>query len=86
MQKSNNYRVEVAADTDFFEGWKDPATPHVDYMFDQESIAECEEINGQYFATYKTWVVEEERTVQVVTETGIEIITIAIGEYGKLKP
>jgi hypothetical protein len=84
MQKSNNYRAEVFEDTDFFEGWKDPVTPHVDYMFDQESLAECEEVNGQYFATYKTWVVEQERTVQIVTATGTETLTIPVGEYGKL--
>jgi hypothetical protein len=85
MQKSNIYRVEVAADTDFIAGWKDPATPHVDYMFDQESLDECEEVDGQYFATYKTWVVEQEKTVQIVTATGTEILTIPVGEYGKLK-
>lgn len=84
MNKTKTYRVEVAADTDFIAGWKDPATPHVDYMFDQESLAECEEVDGQYFATYKTWVVEEERAVQIATATGTEFITIPVGEYGKL--
>lgn len=84
MVKSNIYRVEVAEDTDFFQCWKDAATPHVDYMYDQESLEECEEIDGKYFATYKTWVVEEDRIVKMATPSGIEIITIAIGEYGKL--
>jgi len=85
MQKSNIYRVEVSADTDFLEGWKDARTPHLDYMYDQESLAECEEVDGVYFATYKTWVVQEERTVQLSAPSGMETITIAIGEYGKLE-
>lgn len=84
MQKTNDYRVEVFEDTDFIAGWKDPATPHIDYMFDQESLAECEEIDGKYFATYKTWVVETERVIEMVTKSGIEYITVPIGEYGKL--
>ena len=82
MNKSNNYRVEVDADTNFLQEWKDANTPHIDYMFDQESLSECEEINGFYFATYKTWVVDEKRTVQLVTPTGTELITILAGEYG----
>ncbi len=82
MQKSNDYRTEVFEDTDFFAGWKDPATPHIDYMFNQESLAECEEVDGRYFATYKTWVVEEETTAQIATPTGTEFITIPVGEYG----
>ena len=56
MVNSNTYRVEVAPDTDFMEGWNDPAVPNMEFMYDQESLAECEDIDGVYYATYKTWV------------------------------
>jgi len=86
MIKSNVYRVAVSEDTDFFEGWKDSRLPHIDFMYDQESINECEEIDGVYYATYKTWDVTEARQMTYVNPDGTQVtIDIPVGEYG-IKP
>jgi hypothetical protein len=86
MIKSNQYRVAVSEDTDFLEGWKDSRLPHVDFIYDQESINECEEIDGVYYATYKTWDVTEARQMTYVNPDGTQVtIDIPIGEYG-IKP
>jgi len=84
MVKSNTYRVEVNQDTDFLEGWTDASVPNMDFMYDQESIKECEEIDGVYFATYQTWIVEAPHYMEWVTASGVESTTIAVGEYGLL--
>jgi hypothetical protein len=86
MIKSNQYIVAVSEDTDFLEGWKDSRLPHIDFMYDQESINECEEIDGVYYATYKTWDVTEARQMTYVNPDGTQVtIDIPIGEYG-IKP
>jgi len=86
MIKSNKYRVAVPEDTDFLEGWKDSRLPHIDFMYDQESINECEEIDGVYYATYKTWDVTEARQMTYVNPDGTQVtIDIPVGEYG-IKP
>ncbi len=83
MIRGNTYRVSVPKDTDFLEGWKDSATPHVDYMYDQESIEECEFIDGVYYATYQTWIVDADIVVEIAMPNGIEFLNIPAGEYGK---
>jgi len=83
MIKSNVYRVAVSEDTDFLEGWKDSRLPHIDFMYDQESINECEEIDGVYYATYKTWDVTEARQMTYVNPDGTQVtIDVPVGEYG----
>lgn len=84
MKDYNTYRVEVRTNTDFLAGWKDDAIPNMDFMYDQESLEECEEIDGIYYATYRTWIVNEEHTIQVAGNNEVEYITIPVGEYGKL--
>tara|TARA_R110002073_G_scaffold58635_2_gene148426 strand:- start:348 stop:605 length:258 start_codon:yes stop_codon:yes gene_type:complete len=85
MVKSNTYRVEVSEDTDFFEGWTDASIPNMTFMYDQESIAECEDIDGVYFATYQTWVIDAPHFMEWATPTGTDSTTIPVGEYG-IKP
>ncbi len=82
MEDYNTYRVEVSTNTDFLAGWKDDAVPNMEFMYDQESLEECEEIDGIYYATYRTWIVYKEHTVEVASSNGIEYITIPVGEYG----
>jgi len=79
----NTYRVAVDESTDFLQGWKDPRLPHMEFMFDQESIEECEYIGGVHYATYKTWEVTEARQAIYVEPDGTMVtIDIPIGEYG----
>jgi len=82
MVLEGTYRVEVYEDTDFSATWTDVAVPFMAWGYDQESIDECEEVDGVYFATYSTWVVTSPQTRTYVTETGTETITIPVGEYG----
>lgn len=82
MVLEGTYRVEVYEDTDFSATWTDAAVPFMAWGYDQDSLEECEEINGLYFATYSTWVVTSPQTRTYVTETGTETITISVGEYG----
>ena len=84
MIKQTQYRIAVAEDTDFFEGWGDPAIPNVVFLFDQESLEECEEINGIYYATYETWVVESPTEMTYIKAGREHVVNGAIGEYGKL--
>lgn len=82
MVLKGTYRVEVYEDTDFSTTWTDVAVPFMAWSYDQDSIEECEEIDGLYFATYSTWVVTSPQIRTYVTVTGTETITISIGEYG----
>ena len=83
MVKGNTYRVSVSEDTNFFEGWVDSRVPNMVFMYDQEDLSECEEIDGVYYATYKTWVVEEARQMTYVESDGTQVtIDIPVGEYG----
>jgi hypothetical protein len=84
MIKQTQYRIAVAEDTDFFEGWVDPAIPNVVFLFDQESLEECEEIDGVYYATYQSWVVETEHQMTYIEAGREHVVNVAIGEYGKL--
>jgi hypothetical protein len=84
MVSSNTYRVEVAPDTDFMEGWNDPAVPNMEFMYDQESLDECENIDGVYYATYKTWVVSTPRLWEWTDNSGEHSVEIPAGEYGFL--
>ena len=84
MIKQTQYRIAVAEDTDFFEGWGDPAIPNVVFLFDQESLEECEEINGIYYATYETWDVTEAQQMTYLKDGLETTVTIEVGEYGKL--
>jgi len=84
MIRGNTYRVAVPEDTDFFEGWVDASVPNMVFMYDQEDLSECEEIDGVYYATYQTWVVEEARQMTYVQQDGSKVtIDIPAGEYGK---
>ena len=82
MVKSKTYRIEVSEDTDFLEGWVDPSVPNMTFMYDQESIEECEEIDGAYFATYQTWIIDAPHFMEWISPTGTDSTTIPIGEYG----
>ena len=84
MDVNKTYRVVVEETTDFEIGWSDSAIPFMTWVYDQESLDECEEIDGVYYATYKTWVITEPQTRTYCTLTGTQTITIPIGEYGKL--
>jgi hypothetical protein len=85
MIKTNTYRVEVSPDTDFLEGWTDSRVPNMVFMYDQESLEECEEVDGIYYATYQTWEVVEPRTMTYSKPDGQLVnLQIAVGEYGKL--
>jgi hypothetical protein len=79
---SKTYRVVVPENTNFEQGWPDLATPNMLYNYDQQSLEECEFIDGIYYATYQTWVVEQERIMEVAMPNGVEFITIPVGEYG----
>lgn len=83
MMIRNTYRVVVDESTDFLDSWKDERVPHMEFMFDQESIEECENIDGVYYATYKTWEVAEARQVTYVEPDGTLVtIDVPVGEYG----
>jgi hypothetical protein len=83
MYKSNTYTIAVTAETNFLEGWTDERVPNMEFMFDQESIDECEEIDGVFYATYQSYVVEESRTMTFIEPDGTKTtITIPPGEYG----
>jgi len=82
----NTYRVAVAEDTDFLEEWVDSRVPNMVFMYDQESLEECEYEDGVYYATYKTWDVTEARQMTYVNPDGTKVtIDIPVGEYG-IKP
>ena len=85
MVLEGTYRVEVNEDTDFSVTWTESAVPFMAWGYDQESLDECEEVDGVYFATYSTWVVTIPQTRTYVTTTGTETIIIPVGEYG-IKP
>lgn len=77
--------VQVSIDTDFIQGWIDQRVPNMVFNYDQESIDECEQVDGIYYATYKTWVVTEARTMTYSLPDGTKVtIPVAVGEYGKL--
>lgn len=85
MVRGNTYRVAVTEETDFLEGWTDSRVPNMVFMYDQESIEECELEDGVYYATYQTWDVTEARQMTYVESDGTKVtINIPIGEYGKL--
>ena len=84
MIQGNKYTVAVSKDTDFFEGWTDPRVPNLVFLYDQESLEECEEINGIYYATYETWVVESPTEMTYIKAGREHVVNVAIGEYGKL--
>ena len=73
----------MSEDTDFFEGWKDASIPNMEFLYDQESLDECELIDGKFYATYKTWVIETPHNWEWVTSSGTDSVVIPIGEYGK---
>lgn len=86
MITGNTYRVAVAEDTDFLEGWVDSRVPNMVFMYDQESLEECENEDGVYYATYETWDVTEARQMTYVNPDGTQVtIDIPVGEYG-IKP
>lgn len=86
MIKETTYRVQVSIDTDFAQGWGDQRVPNMVFNYDQESIDECEEVDGIYYATYRTWVVTESRTMTYSLPDGTRVtIPVAVGEYG-VKP
>jgi len=79
----NTYTIAVSEDTDFFEGWVDSRVPHMVFMYHQESLEECEEVDGVYYATYDSWVVESERQATYMKGDGTKVsLTIPAGEYG----
>ena len=85
MVRANTYRVAVAEDTDFVEGWVDSRVPNMVFMYDQESIEECEEIDGVYYATYQTWGVTEARQMTYVQSDGTKVtFDVPAEEYGKI--
>ena len=86
MITGNTYRVAVAEDTDFLESWVDSRLPNMVFMYDQESLEECEYEDGVYYATYKTWDVTEARQMTYINPDGTQVtIDIPVGEYG-IKP
>ena len=86
MEGGNTYTVIVTEETDFFEGWVDSRVPHMVFMYHQESLEECEEVDGAYYATYDSWVVDAERNVTYIKSDGTKVsLTIPVGEYG-VKP
>jgi hypothetical protein len=58
MIKGNKYTVAVSEDTDFFDGWTDPRVPNLVFLYDQESIEDCQEIDGIYYATEITVTIQ----------------------------
>ena len=85
MIRGNTYRVAVTEETDFFEGWVDSSVPNMVFMYDQESLEECEFEDGVYYATYETWDVTEARQMTYVESDGAHVtIDIPVGEYGRL--
>jgi len=85
MVRENTYRVAVDENADFFQGWVDSRVPNMVFMYDQESIQECEFEDGVYYATYQTWEVMERRQMEYLQPDGTHvIIDIPVGEYGKL--
>ena len=64
---------------------RQPCT-HMVFMYHQESLEECEEVDGVYYATYDSWVVDAERNVTYIESDGTKVsLTIPVGEYG-VKP
>jgi hypothetical protein len=84
MIQGNKYTVAVSEDTDFFEGWTDPRVPNLVFLYDQESIEDCQEIDGIYYATYETWDVTEAQQMTYLKDGLETTVTIEVGEYGKL--
>tara|TARA_R100000734_G_C3315596_1_gene107629 strand:- start:2127 stop:2387 length:261 start_codon:yes stop_codon:yes gene_type:complete len=83
MVVGNTYRVAVDENTDFSQSWKDPAVPFMEWVLNEESLDECEEENGVYYATYTTWDITVPRIATYMNSSGIETtITIPVGEYG----
>ena len=78
-------RVEVDVNTDFEAMWYDERVPNMGWKLDQNSIEECEEVDGTYYATYEPLVVVEPKTVTYLTQTGTESFTLPLGTYG-LRP
>ena len=85
METYTEYRVAVDENTDFLEGWTDSSVPHMVFLYDQESLEECELEDGVYYATYKTVTFDQSRTFEIAGHSGVTIITVAAGEYG-VKP
>jgi hypothetical protein len=85
MESYTTYRVAVDENTDFLEGWTDSSVPHMVFLYDQESLEECELENGVYYATYKSVSFSTPRTFEIAGSSGATTIAVPAGEYG-VKP
>jgi len=77
------YYVLVTEETDFMQTWTDVNAPNFGWGFDQVEFAECIENLGEYYASYDSMEITEERVVTYVDDTGEHSYTLKVGEYGK---
>ena len=85
MGSHTEYKVAVNENTAFLAGWTDSSVPHMVFLYDQESLEDCELDNGVYYATYKTVTFDEQQTFEVAYPSGVTTVTVPPGEYG-IKP
>ena len=85
MESYTTYKVAVDENTDFLEGWTDSSVPHMVFLYDQESLEECELENGVYYATYKSVSFSTSKVFEIADSSGATTITVPAGEYG-IKP
>jgi len=83
MSNSKTYMIRISSDQDLLETWKDDRVPHISFTFNERSMDECYvDSNEDTYASYNTWIVEEEFfvTYSLISETNT--ILIKPGEYG----
>lgn len=83
MTDSKTYMVKISSGQDLLETWTDERVPHVVFLFNESSIDECYvDSSGDVYASYNTWIVEEEFSVTYSLISEVKTILVKPGEYG----
>lgn len=65
--------------------WIDPSVPNMHFTFKEQTIDECEFIDGVYYASYETFDNEQEREFNISSVSDTYTITVPAGIYGLLE-
>lgn len=69
--------VKINTEEDLRHGWFDPAIPHMMMAFNEQTLEECQIINGSIYATYEPMVFDEPCS----WNTSIGPVSISAGTY-----
>ena len=69
--------VKLQSAEDLKQEWFDPAVPHMSMMFNEQTLEECQIINGSIYATYEPMIFDEPCS----WNTSIGPVSISAGIY-----